>query len=65
MQRVAQRFRSMAEADAAEAAYYASLTPEERVDVLLDLIAAAQQETGDEAPPRLARVCRVVELAGS
>jgi len=57
------RFRSFAEADAAEAAYYASLSPDERVDVLLEMIAAYQEAAG-EASQRLARVCRVVELAG-
>ena len=57
-----QQFRSFDEADAADAAYYAALTPEQRVDVLLELIAAHQEAVG-EASQRLARVCRVVELA--
>ena len=32
------RFESLAEADSAEAEYYASLTPEERLNILLELI---------------------------
>lgn len=56
-----QRFRSFEEAEAADDAYYASLTPDERVN-LLDLIAAHQEAVG-EASQRLERVCRVVELS--
>ncbi len=57
-----QRFRSFEEAEAADDAYYASLTPDERVNLLLDLIAAHQEAVG-EASQRLERVCRVVELS--
>jgi len=62
VQREIKRFRSFDEAEAADAAYYASLSPDERVDVLLELIAAHQEAVG-EATQGLARVCRVVELA--
>lgn len=62
MQRVLQRFRSFDEADAADDAYYASLTPQERVDLLLDLVAAYRESLG-EAAQRFERVCRVTQLA--
>ena len=44
--------------------YYASLTPQERLDILLDIIAAYRESTG-EASERLERVYRVVELSRS
>jgi hypothetical protein len=61
MEKVVHKFRSHAEADAADRAYYHRLTPDQRMDVLLDLINA--QRGTDEASQRLARVCRVVKRA--
>ena len=55
---------SLDESDQADSAYYHSLTPEQRVDILLDLIARYSEAQG-EASKRLARVHRVVELEGS
>ena len=49
-------------ADGADDEYYASLAPQERLDILLDLIASYQELLGDTAK-RLERVHRVVELA--
>ena len=40
MEKVIQVFRSFEDADEADEAYYAGLTPRERVDILLDIIAA-------------------------
>ena len=59
MEIVGQKFNSFAEAEAAEKAYYLSLTPEQRLDILLDLI---NQGAGDEAEQRLERVYRIVKL---
>ncbi len=56
------RFESLAEADEAEREYYFSLTPEERVDILLELIAAHRSVYG-EAAERFERVYRVDELS--
>lgn len=64
MDRVVQVFKSFEEADEAEAEYYARLTPNERVDILLDIIAAYRESQG-EAASRFERVCRVVDLAES
>lgn len=54
-------YSSHDEADRADRDYYASLTPEARVQVLLDLVAQHREATGN-ASEGLARVCRVVEL---
>ena len=59
MEKTARIFHSFAEADAAEAEYYRSLTPEQRLDILLDLV---QSEFPNEAEQRLERVCRIIKL---
>ncbi len=58
------RFESFAEAEKAERDFYLRLTPEERLKILLDLVAMGR-EAQDAAGERLARVYRIVELAGS
>lgn len=57
-------FDSFEAADRADDEYYASLTPQERLEILLDLIASHQELLGDTAK-RLERVHRVVELSES
>jgi hypothetical protein len=52
-------FRSFAEDEQAEIEYYRSLTPEQRLDRLLDLVKSQQP---DEAEQRLERVCRIIKL---
>ena len=54
-------FESHEAADAADAAYYASLTPQERLDLVLEL-SADFPEDEDEADEGRQRVYRVVEL---
>ncbi|MDI1445389.1 hypothetical protein [Polyangium sp. 6x1] len=61
MDKSVQVFHSFEEAERADEAYYASLTPQERVDLLLDLVASYRESMG-EAASRFERVCRVVEL---
>jgi hypothetical protein len=56
-----QRFDSLAEADEAEVNYYASLTPAQRLDILFELIATYQENSGEDSQG-LERVYRVVEL---
>ena len=63
MEKTAQKFASFKEADQAEIAYYRSLTPLQRVDLLLELVAQGQPR--DEAERRLKRVYRIVELSKS
>ena len=59
MEKVARKFRSFAEADKADREYYLSLTPEQRLDILGDLIALANP---NETKQRLERVCRIIKL---
>lgn len=40
MEKVVRKFRSHAEAAAADRAYYHSLTPHQRLEIMLDMIAA-------------------------
>ena len=58
------RFETLTEADSAEAEYYASLTPEERLNILLDLIAMYRSNQGEDSE-RFERVYRVDELSRS
>lgn len=54
-------FESHAAADADDAEYYASLTPQQRLDLVLELSARFQKDS-DAAVERRSRVYRVVEL---
>ena len=62
MRDVLRVFSSFREAEQADRAFYASLSPQERLDLLLDLV-ARQREAMGEAAQRLERVYRVVELS--
>jgi hypothetical protein len=62
LEHVAQVFHSFADADRADEEYYASLTPQERVDILLELIERYRSSFG-QAADRFERVSRVTELA--
>ena len=57
-------FYSFADAERADDEYYASLTPEERLDVLLEMI-AGHQDPENEITERFERVSRIVELSQS
>ena len=63
MQPIVRKFSSHAAAEEADRAYYRSLTPNQRLDILLELIAS--QRGPDEASLRIARVCRTVKLRRS
>jgi hypothetical protein len=58
MEKVVRIFKSFEEADAADAEFYRSLTPEQRMEIFWELL---RQLHGD-APPRLERVYRIVKL---
>jgi hypothetical protein len=64
MDRVIKVYHSFAAADRADEDHYASLAPEKRVDILLDLIAQYRESLGETAS-RLERVCRVTDLSQS
>jgi hypothetical protein len=56
---MARIFHSFAEADKAEVEFYRSLTPEQRLEILFDLV---QSQQPDETEQRLERVCRIIKL---
>jgi hypothetical protein len=62
MRNVLRVFSSFREAEEADRALYASLSPQERLDMLLDLV-ARQRESMGEAAERRERVYRVVKLS--
>lgn len=60
MEKVVRVFKSFEEAEAADRAYYRSLTPEQRLEILFELI--TPDEGCDEAPEeRLQRVYRITQ----
>jgi hypothetical protein len=59
VEKVARIFRSFAEADQADVEYYRSLTPEQRLEILFELV-KSQKSDGPEQ--RLERVCRIIKL---
>jgi hypothetical protein len=62
MERVVAKFSSFQEAERAEREYYRSLTPQQRLDILLELIECSRKE-GDAAAHRFERVYRIVKLS--
>ena len=59
MEKVVRIFHSFEESEKADKEYYLSLTPEERLEILFELIDRYQPH---ETQPRLERVYRVVKL---
>lgn len=62
MEEAVRIFKSFAEADTANELERRGMTPEERVEIFL---AIQQRGATDAAEPRLAPVCRVLELERS
>lgn len=61
MEKVVRVFHSFEEADAADREYYRSLTGQEKLELMVDFLAAFR-ESEDESGERLARVYRVAQL---
>ena len=59
MEKTLRVFRSHQESEKADKEYYRSLTPQQRLDILLEIIAQGQ---GDETAKGFERVYRVVKL---
>lgn len=57
-------FESLELADKADVDWYAALSPQERLDMALELI-ARHHEGHDETSAGFARVCHIVELSQS
>ena len=55
-------FTSFEAAEQADIEYYASLTPEECLDIQLDIIAAYRESMGSDT---FERVCRIIKLEES
>ena len=62
VERVIQLYRSFEAADQADDQFYANLTPEERLDLLLELVERHRGALGETAS-RFERVCRITELS--
>ena len=62
MERVVRVFDSHAEAEKADHAYYAAMSPHERVELMLLLVSRYREGLG-EAGSRFERVCRVARLS--
>ena len=60
MKRVLRKFDNFADAERANRRYYRGLTPQQRLDILLDMV-AAHRETLGEAGQRFVRVYRIVK----
>ena len=63
MEKVVRIFRSHEEADEADREYFQALTPQQRLDIFLELLWRGRSD--DEAGERLERVYRIVELSWS
>jgi len=59
MEKVVRKYRSHRESEQADREYLRSLTPEQRVDLLLELVAQAQSHETEQG---FARVYRIVKL---
>lgn len=61
MEKIVRKFNSFEESDQADRRYYASLDPQERLDILLSLLMKGRAGQ-DEAGKGLKRVYRITEL---
>jgi len=61
MEKRVQVFHSFADAEKADKEYYQSLSPAERIRILLSLIAQGRDRKGDETTEGLKRVYRVIK----
>ena len=62
MDRVIRKFDSHQDAERADREYYLSLTPTQRVDIVLELMARQRDRIGATGKG-LERVCRIVKLS--
>jgi hypothetical protein len=61
MEKVVRKFSSFAEQEAADHRYYASLTPQQRLQIMLELNFGERSGRND-ATGRIQKVCRIVKL---
>ena len=60
MEKTVRFFKSFADAEAADKDFYRSLTPAQRLEILL-LLRKRYQPQEDESRGRLKRVCRIIK----
>lgn len=60
MEKKIQFFKTFAEAEAADKKYYQSLTPAQRIEILL-ILRKRYKSAEDESRGRLKRVCRIIK----
>ena len=60
MERTVRKFSSHAEADRADREYYLSLTPEQRMEIFLQILETHREAAGESAKG-FERVCRIVK----
>jgi hypothetical protein len=63
IEKVVKVSRSFEERDQADKAYYRSLTPQRRIEILLELNSRWPAKGHDEGSQRLERVYRIVKLS--
>jgi hypothetical protein len=63
MEKVVNISKSFRECDRAERAYYRSLTPQQRLEILWELNSRLRTGEDGEADERLARVYRIIKLS--
>ena len=63
MEKAVRIFRSHQEADEADREYFERLTPQQRLDIFLEILWRGR--SGDETDERLERVYRIVKLSES
>lgn len=62
MERTVAKFSSHQQAEQATLEYYRRMSPQQRLDILLDLIESSRKE-GDAAAERFERVYRIAKLS--
>jgi hypothetical protein len=65
MEKVVRIFKSFEEADQADKEYYRNLTPEQRLDILLEINGRWPFFNNGETSDRLARVYRIIDYGGN
>jgi hypothetical protein len=63
MEKVVKVLKSFEESDRADKAYYHSLTPQQRLEILWELNSRWPTSGDDKAPERLERVYRITKLS--
>jgi hypothetical protein len=58
MEKIAKKFRSFAESEAADKAFHLSLTPEQRMEIFFEINARARGDLWDQKIERVGRIVK-------